>query len=239
MLKKRLRESEVKFRTVADFAYNWEYWIAPDGHMIYVSPSSKRITGYDANEFIKDPKLLTKIVHPEDKSIVGSHFDLINSEELHAVDFRIVTRDGETRWISHSCKAVFDDNGKWIGRRASNRDITERKKMEQELSNSLEESYRRGSEISALLTASRAVLQNKEFQDSARAIFDGAKELIGATAGYVALLSKDGKQNEVLFLDSGGRPCTVDPSLPMPIRGLRAEAYKSGEAAVENDFHTK
>ena len=63
-----------------------------------------------------------------------------------------------------------------------------------------------------------------------------AKELIGATAGYVALLSKDGKQNEVLFLDSGGLPCTVDPSLPMPIRGLRAEAYNSGEAAVENDF---
>ena len=104
------------------------------------------------------------------------------------------------------------------------------------MSNSLEESYRRGSEISALLTASRAVLQNKEFQDSARAIFDSAKELIGATAGYVALLSKDGKQNEVLFLDAGGLPCTVDPSFPMPIRGLRAEAYKSGEAAVENDF---
>ena len=194
----------VKFRTVADFAYDWEYWIAPDGNMIYVSPSCKRMTGYDANEFIKDSKLLTRIVYPEDKSIIGSHFDLISSEEIHAVDFRIVTRDGETRWISHSCKAVFDDNGKWIGRRASNRDITERKKMEQDLSSSLEESYRRGSEISALLTASRAVLQNKEFQDSARAIFDGAKELIGATAGYVALLSKDGKQNEVLFLDSGG-----------------------------------
>ncbi len=116
-------------------------------------------------------------------------------------------------------------------------DITQRKKMEQELSNSLEESYRRGSEISALLMASRAVLRNKEFQDSARAIFDSTKDLIGATAGYVALLSKDGKENEVLFLDSGGLPCTVDPSLPMPIRGLRAEAYSSGEPAVENDFN--
>ena len=82
-------------------------------------------------------------------------------------------------------------------------DITERKKMEQELSNSLEESQLREAEISALLKASKAVLQNKEFQDSARAIFDTCKELIGATAGYVALLSKDGKENEVLFLDSG------------------------------------
>ena len=43
------------------------------------------------------------------------------------------------------------------------RDITERKKMEQEVSNSLKESKQRESEISALLKASRAVLQNKLF----------------------------------------------------------------------------
>jgi PAS domain S-box-containing protein len=213
MAEEALRESEVKFRTVADFAYNWEYWIRPDGNLIYVSPSCKQITGYDVDEFLKDPKLLTKIVYPEDKSNVGPHFDLVSSEELHAVDFRITTFDGETRWISHTCKAVFDDNGKWIGRRASNRDITERKKIEQELSISLEESQLRQSEISALLKGSRAVLQHQEFPDSARAIFDACKELIGATAGYVALLSDTGKENEVLFLDSGGLPCTVDPSL--------------------------
>jgi PAS domain S-box-containing protein len=115
-------------------------------------------------------------------------------------------------------------------------DVTERKKMEQELANSLKESKQSESEISSLLKASRAILQNKAFPDSARAIFDACKELIGATAGYVALLSNTGKENEVLFLDSGGLPCTVDPSLPMPIRGLRAEAYKSGKVVVENDF---
>jgi PAS domain S-box-containing protein len=128
-----LRESAVKFKTVADFTYDWEYWISPNGEMVYVSPSCERVTGYGADEFIKDPKMLTKIVHPEDKSIVGSHFDLIGSAELHNVDFRILTREGETRWISHACRAVFDDNGKWIGRRANNRDITERKQNEENL----------------------------------------------------------------------------------------------------------
>jgi len=42
-------------------------------------------------------------------------------------------------------------------------DITERKKMEQARAIALAESKRRGSEISALLNASRAVLENKEF----------------------------------------------------------------------------
>jgi PAS domain S-box-containing protein len=114
--------------------------------------------------------------------------------------------------------------------------LTGPKKIKRELAISLNESRRRESEISALLKASRVVLQNKEFPDSARAIFDACKELLDATAGYVALLSDNGRENIVLFLDSGGLPCTVDPSLPMPIRGLRAEAYNSGEVAIENDF---
>ena len=127
-----LRESEVKFRTVANFTYDWEYWIAPDGKLAYTSPSCERITGYSAAEFISDPSLLTKIVHPDDKNLVAGHFEIVNSKELHDVDFRIVTRDGKIRWISHACQAVFDDDGKWLGRRASNRDISERKSAELE-----------------------------------------------------------------------------------------------------------
>jgi len=136
-----LRESEIKFRTVADFTYDWEYWIAPDGNLVYISPSCERVTGYKAEEFVKNPKLFAEIVHPEDKIRVGSHFDLIRSKELHDVDFRIIAHNGETRWISHACQAVYDDTGKWLGRRVSNRDITERKKTGEALRKS-EEQYR-------------------------------------------------------------------------------------------------
>jgi len=93
-------------------------------------------------------------------------------------------------------------------------------------------------EVSALLATARAILQHREFKDTARAIFDSCKELIGATAGYVALLSADGSTNDLVFLDSGGLPCSVDPTLPMPIRGLRAVAYRSNEVAWDNNFAT-
>jgi PAS domain S-box-containing protein len=43
-------------------------------------------------------------------------------------------------------------------------------------------------------------------------------------------------KNQVLFFDSAGLPCAVDPSLPMPLRGLRAEACRTREVIFDNDF---
>ncbi len=115
-------------------------------------------------------------------------------------------------------------------------DITERKLAEELLQISLEKSRQRHLEISALLEGSRAVLKYQDFKSAAQLIFNSCKNLIGATAGYIALLSKDGKENEVVFLDSGGLDCTVDRNLPMPIRGLRAEVYHNNKAVYHNDF---
>jgi len=107
---------------------------------------------------------------------------------------------------------------------------------EAKLREALEESQRRELEFSALLEAPRTILEYRDFPHAARRIFDSCKKLTGATAGYVALLSKDGTENLVLFLDAGGCPCTVDPSLPMPIRGLRAETYGPPMTVYENNF---
>ncbi|MDO8464403.1 MAG: ATP-binding protein [Gallionella sp.] len=107
---------------------------------------------------------------------------------------------------------------------------------EAQLKEALAESQRRELEFSALLEASRTILEYRDFPQAARRIFDSCKNLTGATAGYVALLSDDGSENLVLFLDAGGRTCSVDPSLPMPVRGLRGEAYGAPKTVYENSF---
>lgn len=108
--------------------------------------------------------------------------------------------------------------------------------LEKQLSEAVTDAAQRAKELSALMKGSRAVLEEKRFTDSARAIFDYCKDLINATSGYIALLSENGTENELLFLEAGGLPCTVDPSLPMPIRGLRAECYTHHKAVYHNDF---
>ena len=123
--------SALRYRTVADYTYDWEYWSAPDGTLNYVSPSCERITGYSVQEFIDNPSLLTGIIVLEDNIAWNKHdHDARTELRMREVQFRIRTRSGEVRWIDHTCVPVSDAQGKPLGIRASNRDITDRKKAE-------------------------------------------------------------------------------------------------------------
>jgi PAS domain S-box-containing protein len=128
------RQGEERFQTVADFTYDWEYWLGNDGRLIYNSPSCERITGHSSTDFMKNTDLLAEIVHPDDRVMMEKHLrDEIKSNEVFSIDFKILTTGGEERWIGHACQPVFDSNGAPLGRRASNRDITERKQAEKAL----------------------------------------------------------------------------------------------------------
>jgi len=130
-----LRQSEERFRTVAEFTYDWEYWLDPEGTYLYVSPSCERITGYRSDEFERDPRLLEKILHPDDRDMVTAHLceDSLDGGVVHPLVFRISTRDGVERWLEHVCQPVYGSQGEYLGRRGSLRDITERRRAEEAL----------------------------------------------------------------------------------------------------------
>ena len=130
---KALQLAEEKYRTVADFTFGWEFWIDTNDRMIYCSPSCERITGYKSSEFINNSMLLLNIVHPEDLKIFVRHkyMEAKAKEANHGVQYRIITKTGDTKWISHECCPIYNATGEYIGNRGSNKDITRRKKMEQ------------------------------------------------------------------------------------------------------------
>jgi PAS domain S-box-containing protein len=143
-LQKALKLSEEKYRTVADFAYDWEYWINPAGRFVYVSPSCERVTGYKPTEFVTNPNLLLDIILDEDRLIfkqnVGRHRSFADSPGEQAIDFRILHKNGEIKWIGHVSQEVYDNEQQFLGTRASNRDITERKYLERERAKAEEKS---------------------------------------------------------------------------------------------------
>jgi PAS domain S-box-containing protein len=125
------KQVERKYRTVADFTYDWEYWVNMDGTLEYVSPSCERISGYSVQDFMANPSLLRDIIVPEDRGIWDQHMnDSINDLALKEVQFRIKNKDGDIRWIEHASRPVIDRQGSLDSFRASNRDITVRKQIE-------------------------------------------------------------------------------------------------------------
>jgi len=128
-----VRESEMRFRTIADYTYDWEYWQGKQGEFLYISPACERVSGYSPLEFITRPALIDEIVHPDDRQRFLDHHHAIEHNEFASLEFRIITKDGQIRWMEHCCRAVSDANGQPMGRRASNQDITDRKLAEAEL----------------------------------------------------------------------------------------------------------
>ena len=135
----KLRETELRYRTVASFNYDWEYWENSDHSFKYVSSSCERITGYTVEEFVENPRLLADIVVDEDAEIWKRHrAEAFAEPRLREIQFRICTKGGEIRWIEHACRPVCNRDGDFLGFRASNRDITERKEAEANLAKSRE-----------------------------------------------------------------------------------------------------
>jgi PAS domain S-box-containing protein len=160
-----IQTSELRFQTMADFAYDWECWLSPAGEVIYSSPSCQRITGYSAAEFQAHPELIVEIVHVEDRPMVAEHTSrMALPEETCQLEFRIVTRSGETRWICHNCRPVHDARGNFQGRRMSNRDITQRKRFEGDLEQQKMELMAKSKHLEMANQALKAMLDHREIE---------------------------------------------------------------------------
>ncbi|UCD64661.1 MAG: PAS domain S-box protein [Candidatus Zixiibacteriota bacterium] len=162
-----VRQSEQRFRTMADFTYDWEYWLGADGKCVYVTPSCETTTGYKAEEFARDFGLMRRITHPDDLPALDRHLkEKVRKGKVSSLDFRIITRGGEERWINHVCQPVFADDGTYLGRRASNHDITDRKLAEDGLRRERDRAQTyldvAGTVLLALDTNGRVVLINRK-----------------------------------------------------------------------------
>lgn len=135
-----LQKAEREYRRILDFTYDWEYWENLDGSIRYTSPSCERITGYTVREFEDNPHKLREIIVTDDLVIWDNHFR--EARLAHSpleIQFRIKRRDGGVCWIEHACRPVTEGQDDLVGLRASNRDITHRKEMENQLRERLDE----------------------------------------------------------------------------------------------------
>ncbi len=157
-----LERSEELYRTVIEFSTDFVFWRAPDNKIIYISENCEKFCGYTEEEFYTSPGLLETIIHPDDRNIWAKHTRDIESKGiLEQLEFRIVTKSGEVRWIAHNCLLVFDKEGNYKGWRGSHRDTTERKQFEEALIRSYMKLDRRVEERTNELSIANATLMTE------------------------------------------------------------------------------
>jgi len=195
-------ENEWKFRTVSESANDWEYWLSGSRQIEYMSPSSKKITGYSPEEFLNNPDLMTSIIHSEDRNLYVSHINNFEEEHHDEIEFRIITKDGRMKWLAHICAPLYMQN-KFLGRRISNRDITDRKTTEEELRKyreHLEELVKqRTAELEKMTNELRR--SNAELQQFAYVASHDLQEPLHVIKGFLNLFEKRYKDK----LDEKGR----------------------------------
>ena len=133
-----LQESENRYRSVVENAGEGIV-ISQDGILKFINPHFIDITGYSEEEFKSRPFI--EFVHPDDRErVMGIHMKRLKGEEVPPVyEFRAIHKQGNTMWLENNGILI-----EWDGRPASLnfvRDITGRKKAEEELKES-EKRYR-------------------------------------------------------------------------------------------------
>ena len=229
--RKIIEKSEKRYRSILKAAIDG-YWLADkNGRLLEVNDAYCRMSGYTEQELlgmnVSDLLAVETLMHltVPPKKLMEKGQDPFETKHRR--------KDGRRFDVEVSVQYLLDEGGKLV---AFLRDVTESKHAKDVLEQALHARERQTKELQLLLDGAKVVLEGRDFPSTARRIFDSACEMTGAVSGYVALLSDDGEENEVLFLESGGLPCSVDESLPMPIRGLRGEAYKAGKAVYDNNF---
>ena len=129
-----LRESEDKFRAIADCMVNWEVWWGRDGKPRWINPSVLEYTGYTVAECMAMPDFAGTVIYPEDMPRVAPEFQKgLQGLRGNDLEFRCARKDGSLFWLSVSWAPINNARGVFTGFRTSGRDITERKLAEAEL----------------------------------------------------------------------------------------------------------
>jgi PAS domain S-box-containing protein len=129
-----MRESEEQrtriLNDVTDVVWSLSW---PDMKVNFISPSVEQVFGRPIAEFAENPSLWADAVHPDDKHLSEISMNQLREKGFAVRECRIVRPDGNIVWINDRSKIIHDKNGKPIRIDGVTRDITDQKKMEEEL----------------------------------------------------------------------------------------------------------
>jgi PAS domain S-box-containing protein len=134
-----LRETEAKYRALAEQLPLATYVVTEDEKLLYISPQIASLAGYTAEEWMSDPDTFWNVLHPDDRDLVrAAHAVSFREQTPFAMEYRLIHRDGCTVWIQDEMVTRQDEDGAPLHWQGYLLDISERKEGEERLRDSEE-----------------------------------------------------------------------------------------------------
>ncbi len=198
-----LRESETRFQQLINRlpAVVYKSAAAPADFPFSVSPQVLDLLGYSVGEWLADPELWAKALHPLDRQrILAQTAVLAQGTDLLDLEYRMIARDGRLIWVQDQISLVRDLDGQVLYRQGFMLDITERKQAEEALRHQLDH-------LTALSRIDRMLAANSDLRLSLSEILTHVTAELGVDAAKVLILNPHSQ-----FLELGAE------------RGLRTKA---------------
>ncbi|QHE51979.1 diguanylate cyclase domain-containing protein [Pontibacillus sp. HMF3514] len=130
--KKALSDSEHRYRLIANYTQDLVKLIEIDGTIKYASPSHEPVLNYKPEELYHTNTF--QYIHQDDREKVHKRFlYIIKQKKSGTVQFRMIMKDGTWIWFESNVKPVMGDDGEVTHIVSSSRDISKRKKAEDQL----------------------------------------------------------------------------------------------------------
>ncbi len=169
-----LRQSEERFRGLVESTSDWIWQVDRNGVYIYVSPKVTEILGFQRQEVLG--KTPFDLMPKQEAEGIRKDFEEIskNKKAFFGLENWNIHKNGKLVLLESSGVPILDKEGHLLGYRGIDRDITERKKAEQELAQSKVKLQEYATDLQKLVE-----LRTKQLQNSERLA------AIGQTAGMV------------------------------------------------------
>ncbi|MBW4679473.1 MAG: PAS domain S-box protein [Microcoleus vaginatus WJT46-NPBG5] len=130
-----LRESEAKFRQIAENIEEVFWIVSPDAkQMLYISPAYENLWKRSCESLYQNPEIWINSIHPEDRERVSTAFgERYEGDTPFREEYRIILPDGSGRWIWAREFPIRNELGEVYRVVGIGADITERKQAEEEL----------------------------------------------------------------------------------------------------------
>ena len=226
----RLRASEGKFRFIAENTSDGIIVFSADSKVQYVSPAYLKQLGYRENEQpVWGADEIYRLIHPEDRDAVFSKIFTAIGEKASGIlyTYRVMNRDGHYIWREDNAFFSYASSGEYEGSTVVCRDITERKRAEEQMQH-------RVIELETLNRVSLAMRKNSGLTEMLEIVLDGTLEILNTSHGSIELFNQTSGKLE-RTVRRGWFTQIEDPPQGKG-EGISGRVFTTAEIYISSDF---